>query len=165
MPECLCPGRQPRVSLMIWACLTWNGVGTICVVNGNINAHKYIDILNYELWPVVARHFPNNNFILQDANAPVHRTRITTEFKQSGDINSMTWPAQSPDCNIIENCWLLLKNKFKQRTLYINNVTALEREIRHIWTNIPVMHIQNLYISIPRRLITVIRAKGHITKY
>lgn len=96
--------------LVIWACITWNGVGTICVIDGNINAQKYIVILESEFWPVVARHFPNNNFIFQDDNDPAHRACINvSEFKQRNAINLMMWPALSPDFNIIENCWLLLK--------------------------------------------------------
>lgn len=52
MPDFLCPDPPVKVSLMIWACITWNAVGTLCVVDGNINAQKYIDILESELWPV-----------------------------------------------------------------------------------------------------------------
>jgi hypothetical protein len=33
------------MSLMIWSCITFNGVGTLKTVNGNINAAKYIEIL------------------------------------------------------------------------------------------------------------------------
>jgi hypothetical protein len=30
----------PKASVMIWGCITWYGVGTLCQVNGNINAEK-----------------------------------------------------------------------------------------------------------------------------
>ena len=40
----------PKVSVMIWGCITWNGVGTLCQVNGNINAEKYISVLDSQLW-------------------------------------------------------------------------------------------------------------------
>lgn len=66
------PGPPVKVSLMIWAYITWNGVGTICVVEGKINAQKCTDILEAELWPVVARHYPINIFIFQDDNASAH---------------------------------------------------------------------------------------------
>jgi hypothetical protein len=36
---------------MIWGCITWYGVGTLCKVDGNINAVKYRDILDNHLWP------------------------------------------------------------------------------------------------------------------
>lgn len=65
--------------------------------------HKNIDILKSELWPIVARQFTTNHFIFQDDNAPANRARIVTKFKQRNAINSMLWPAQSAECNIIEN--------------------------------------------------------------
>lgn len=165
LPECVCPPPQVKFSLMIWACITWNGVGTLTVVDGNINAQKYIEILDSQLWPVVAAHFPDNNYIYQDDNAPVHRARSVIDYKRQNNINSMTWPAQSPDVNIIENCWLLLKNKLKRRSAAVQNVQELEQEIRKIWTSIQPMYIRCLYTSIPKRLLKVIRSKGYITKY
>jgi hypothetical protein len=54
-------------------CVTFNGVGTITVVDGNANAQRYIDIIDEHLWPVVARHYPRNDYIFQDDNAPIHR--------------------------------------------------------------------------------------------
>jgi hypothetical protein len=40
-PECMTAECVPKASVMIWGCITWNGVGTLCQVNGNINAEKY----------------------------------------------------------------------------------------------------------------------------
>jgi hypothetical protein len=48
---------------MIWGCITYDGVGTITVVDGNINEQQYIVILDNNLWPVVVRHFPNEDYI------------------------------------------------------------------------------------------------------
>jgi hypothetical protein len=45
-PPCLNPGRGVRVSLMIWGCITYEGVGTLTVVDGNINAQKYIEVID-----------------------------------------------------------------------------------------------------------------------
>ncbi|CAC5380437.1 unnamed protein product [Mytilus coruscus] len=62
-PPCLNPGPRTRLSLMIWGCITYEGVGTITVVTGNINALKYIEIVDNFVWPVIARHFPGYNYI------------------------------------------------------------------------------------------------------
>ena len=35
-----------RVNLMIWDCITYEGVGTLTVVDGNTNAHKYIEVID-----------------------------------------------------------------------------------------------------------------------
>ena len=57
-PDCVCPPAQRKVSVMIWGCITWHGVGTITTVDGTINRHKYIEILENNLWPVIARVSP-----------------------------------------------------------------------------------------------------------
>jgi hypothetical protein len=41
IPPCLNPGRSVCISLMIWGCITYEGVGTLTVVDSNINAQKY----------------------------------------------------------------------------------------------------------------------------
>ena len=48
-------------------------------VEGNINADKYIRSLEDNIWPVIVRHFPENDYLFQDDNAPVHRARSTKE--------------------------------------------------------------------------------------
>jgi len=51
---------HPRLGVMIMSCITFNGVSTLWfVVDCNINANKYEEILEDNLWPVIAQHFPN----------------------------------------------------------------------------------------------------------
>ena len=55
-PECLNILKRPvTASVMFWGCVTYNGVGVLVPVEGNINSAKYIDILDTNLWPVVAK--------------------------------------------------------------------------------------------------------------
>jgi hypothetical protein len=61
LPQCLSSGCKAKMSLMIWGCITFNGVGTLATVNGNINDAKYIEILEDNLWPVIVRHYPEEN--------------------------------------------------------------------------------------------------------
>lgn len=39
-PGCISPGTSKKISVMIWGCITYHGVGTLCRVNGNINCEK-----------------------------------------------------------------------------------------------------------------------------
>ena len=64
-----------RLGVMVWECITFNRVGTLAVVERNINADKYIDMLEDNPWPVIARHFPRNDHIFQEDNASVLRAR------------------------------------------------------------------------------------------
>ena len=52
---------ERKISLMIWGCICYDGVGTLTAVEGNINSAKYIDILDKNLWPVVVWYFDGKN--------------------------------------------------------------------------------------------------------
>ena len=49
---------KPKVSVMIWGCITWHGSGSLCKVDGNINAVKYILYCDTRL-PVMANYCPS----------------------------------------------------------------------------------------------------------
>lgn len=164
-PECISPVKHKKLTVMVWGCITYHGVGTLTRMDGNINSDKYIQIIDNNLWPVIARHFPDNNYIFQDDNAPVHRSRATKTFMEDNHINTMEWPAQSPDINIIENLWLKIKRKIEQSVHGITSVEQLYEKIFSIWTRFDCETIQNLYRSLPSRIAAVRRAKGYITKY
>jgi hypothetical protein len=83
---------------MNWGCITkiymYEGVGTLTVVDGNINAQKYIEVIDNFAWPVIACHFPYNNYVFQDDNAPVHRARVVNEYMAETDLHGIEQPAQ-----------------------------------------------------------------------
>jgi len=82
------------------------------MVKGNINAQKYIEILDNNIWPLAVRHFPVNDYVFQDDNAPGRQARIVQEFMDENQIVHMDWPAQCPNLNIIKNVCLKIKPHF-----------------------------------------------------
>lgn len=117
---CFSAGR--RLDLMISGCITYNGVGILCVVDWNINAQKYIQMIDNHQRLNVAAYFPSNDYLFQDDNAPIYRARSVTEFMEQENVLTMEWPAQSPDLNIIEKCWR--KRKQEQCKRVQNLITA-----------------------------------------
>ena len=65
--------------------------------------------------------------------------------------------------NIIENLWLFMERKLHSRKNNINSSAELFQEIQKIWIDITPQYVQSLYTSIPRRIMQVIRLKGHRT--
>ena len=151
--------EQNKFEVMIWGCICWEGVGTMAPVEWNINSLKYQEILEENLWPVLARHFPRNGYFFQDNNAPVHRLRSTQEYMVRNYIICLSWPAQSPDLNIIEIVWLYFKRKLQSRSGAVKSKADLIEEIRRIWTGITPAYIQSLYGSIPKGIQQVIGSK------
>lgn len=49
LPDCISPGTSKKISVIIWGCITYHGVGKLCRMNGNIDSEKYIDILDNNL--------------------------------------------------------------------------------------------------------------------
>ena len=137
-------------------CICWYGVGTLTCITVYINSEKYKTILEDNIWPVIARHFHENQNLFQDDNAPFHRSRVLQEYKAKNSLKSISWPAQSPDLNILENIWLYIKRKLAYRHCVIHSNEDLFREINKIWMDILPYFVQNLYLSIPRKIMSVI---------
>ena len=71
---------------------TWYGIGTLSFVDSNIDAEKYLDTLEENSWPVIARHFPRRGEIFQDDGAPVHTANIVKTWKRNSRINTLPCP-------------------------------------------------------------------------
>ena len=91
--------------VMMWGAMSYRGTGFLTRVTSNLNAIGYIDIHGNSAVP--SAHFLGygNNFWFQDDGAPCHRARIIHEWKVDNRIQSLLWPPQCPDLNLIENLW------------------------------------------------------------
>uniref|UniRef100_A0A3B3S4R3 Tc1-like transposase DDE domain-containing protein n=1 Tax=Paramormyrops kingsleyae TaxID=1676925 RepID=A0A3B3S4R3_9TELE len=90
-------------SLMIWGCMSGKGPGQMAVITSTVNAQVYIEILDNFLILSIESRLGDDEVIFQDDNASCHRAKSVKTFLQERHINSMTWPANSPDLNPIEN--------------------------------------------------------------
>jgi hypothetical protein len=122
--------------VMFWGCISYYGVGTLTPVVDNLNSEKYINILDENLWPVIAQHFPTSPYVFQEDNAPCHESRRTNQWKMQIDFPTLEWPPQSPHLNIIENVWKVIKTKVQRRIDDIRNAEDLKTVVAEIWTSL-----------------------------
>ena len=157
--------KTPQYKVMIWGCITWFGTGTISVVDGTLDSSGYLKLLDENLWPVVAKHFPDGEYMFMDDGASIHTAHIIREYKEAQSVKTLVWPPKSPDLNPIENLWHILKLKIRHRISEINSNNDLGRIVREEWARIGPHYVQGLYRSMPRRCKMVQLMKGHRTKY
>jgi transposase len=55
--------------------------------------------------PSVEHLYPNNSFIYQQDNCPVHTANIVRNWFENNNVETLPWIANSPDINPIENVW------------------------------------------------------------
>lgn len=158
-------GPKTSMKLMVWGCVTFDRVGPLVFVEGNMNSNKYVQVLEDHFLPFVAQHAPARRWWLQDDNASIHRSHQTETWKRQNNIPSFFWPPQSPDLNPIENIWLVLKNYVRKHLKDISTVADLRCALTTCWNNLSAVYLHSLYNSLPRRCQHVVRQKGFITKY
>lgn len=152
------------VQIHVWGCFSRFGVGILKRIHGTLNSETYQNKIINDI-DVVGKClvFPLHRFILQHDNAPCHRSASTLSFISERQIDTLDWPANSPDANPIENLWHLIK--IKMNDLGPLNADEMWVELQKIWYNIPTSLCRKLVDSMPRRVTSIIKMKGYPTKY
>jgi transposase len=153
-------------NVMVWGCLTAEGVGRICRIEGNMNAILYTEILDDELLGTFRDlKIKKKDIYFQQDNDPKHTSNLATDWFQKKKVDKLDWPPNSPDMNIIENLWDYLDRKVRLRSPLPRNRDQMWDALVEEWGNIEIDYIKKLYESMPRRVEALLLAKGGHTKY
>ena len=146
-------------SILVWGAIKGDGTKILCKCPSTLNSKKYQDVLDSSLMGLL-----NENSIFMQDGAPCHRSQSTLEFLDRRHVCLLSdWPALSPDLNIIENLWSVLKNRVNKRLP--QTAEQLWEITQEEWNGITINEVKKLFESIPARLKEVIRNKGYHVKY
>ncbi len=162
-PCCLKSSVKFPQSVMIWAAMSSAGVGPLCFLKSTVNAAIYQEILEHFMLPSADKLYGDADFIFQQDLAPAHTAKSTKRWLNDHGVTVLDWPANSPDLNLIENLWGIVKRKM--RDTRPNNADDLKATVKETWASIPPQQCHKLITSMPRRIEAAIKAKGAPTKY
>jgi transposase len=153
-------------SLMMWGCMTAQGVGYACRIDGRMDSALYVDILNDELMQTLEYYgLDRGDIVFQQDNDSKHTSTTARKWFEESGIEVLEWPSQSPDLNPIEHLWEHLKRQLNRYETEPAGMCELWERVQAEWDKIPVEVCMNLIESMPRRVSAVLKAKGGYTKH
>ena len=89
--------------------------------------------------------------------------RVCRRFLEDEGIDTIDWPARSPDLNLIEHVWDTMDQRIRRLPNLSRTVQELTNSLVEVWQNIDLGTIRRLIRrSIPRRCGACIQARGII---
>lgn len=142
-----------------------------------MDAAMYKDILETNLLPFARDKLPSKWMFLQDNDSKhtsglmmgvVRKLRDGRKLRLPGwfslnKVHLHRTPSRSPDLNVIENCWAMVKQKLKGERF--RNKNELWEAAKEAWNAISSEKLISLVDSMPKRIHAVICARGGHTKY
>ena len=142
--------------VMIWGAIGWNFKSELIIIDKSVNTEYYIDkiLLESSFIDDADRCWGAGNWIFQQDNAPAHRSAETIAvLKELGIDLLKDWPPYSPDLNIIEVVWAIMKVRVEQREP--KDLDELKNILIEVWNDLAWPTINGLVSSMKDRLIAV----------
>ncbi|GFT90738.1 hypothetical protein TNCV_3010951 [Trichonephila clavipes] len=102
---------------------------------------------------------------LRQDNACLQVAKTVTDFYSAQRMQLLPWPAYSPYMSHIEQGWDLVGRCLAHDPHPAASKDELLLRIQAIGNSLPQADIQNLFDSMPRRIVALIVARGGYTKY
>jgi transposase len=151
-------------SVMVWGAIAASGRCGLKIFDKGVkvNAEEYIKVMESK----VSVHMQiSNTTLFQQDSAPCHTARSVKKWFADNGIDLLAdWPSNSPDLNVIENCWNLMKKKVAEH--HPTSETDLKKVLLQVWTTeISPDYCKTLVRSMPSRIQAVMKNRGYPVGY
>jgi hypothetical protein len=98
---------------------------------------------------------------------PIHAAETVHSWfeEHEGELQHLSWPAQPADLNFIESLRSVLEMRVRNRFPSPTSLKQLEDVLQEECHKILLETVQNLYKSIPRRIVVVLKTNDGPTPY
>jgi transposase len=152
--------------VIMWGCMTWEGVGFACRIESTLDAELYSKILRGELMDTINYYeIDQQEVIFQQDRDPKHTSKLASETLDDLGLEVMAWPAQSPDLNPIEHLWEQIQENLKNHSRIFATQDELWDQIQEEMKEENKILCRKLIATMPERVIDVIKAKGGYTRW
>lgn len=142
--------------------------GVVVVEEYEKMSGKYFSRFIREKFPALFSGCYNKKLFVMD-NDPSQRSIAATKAIKEQGCELFCIPPRSPDLNPIENLFHVVKNNLecqvRQAEITRETWPEFKTRVRKTLTDCSVDYINNLILSMPKRIDAVIKQKGFRTKY
>lgn len=152
-------------SVMVWGGISLNARTELLPVHGGaLNSERYIrEILSEHVVPFAP--YIGDNFLLMQDNARPHVAHIVNEYLEEVGVETLNWPARSPDINPIEHIWDVLGRQLRKTRPPPMTLGEVQEALIQLWNALDQEEIRRLFLSMRRRCEAVVRSRGGNTRY
>lgn len=138
------------------------GTGYLHIIEGTVNADKYINILEDKLILSIPK-ITSGPYLFQQDIYPCHTAKKVKEWMSLKSVLLLPWIASSPDMSPIETLWGIMKKELKRSP--VKTVPELKARLREIWEQFTPLFCESLVGSMPRRIRDILAKKGGVTNW
>ena len=142
--------------VMVWAAVGRDFKSPLVRVTASLTAKEYQLLLsNCKIFELLDARYGKFAYVFQQDGARPHTAKSTADFlsdKATTLPSDCHWPACSPDLNVIENLWSILKSSMRYEQM--QNADAMFEEAVRVWEGISLETVNNLVDDFHARLDT-----------
>ena len=152
--------------IMVWCCMTWEGLGYSCKIDTTLDGELYSQILTGELMESIKYYgYHKADIIFQHDNDPKHKSKDATSTIENLGLKVLDWPSQSPDMNPIEHLWDHIERELRKKQKHYSKQNDLWEDLQEILKEKHTEFCRKLISTMPRRVKDLLKAKGHFTRW
>ncbi|VVC39615.1 Ribonuclease H-like domain [Cinara cedri] len=159
---------QPTVksgegSVMVWGCMSAQGVGNLQFIDGIMNQYIYLNILKTNLAASTEKMGIKDDFIFTQDNDPKHTAKKVKAWLLNNVTEYLVTPPQSPDINPTESLWDCLGRKIQDHN--ISSKETLKKTLEEEWNKITAETTRHLVDSMSKSCLNNNRGKSVLNKF